>query len=385
MDFISYDSFKGGRFFFQYYFRIEEIGADGTLTGQELEFPTGAFKARMNPHGEIATTEGVFGEFSHTSGVVSPQGLLSLLQKVANDPEYFNMTQQDLKDWTAVDLFKSIKVGVRLCYGIADKNEYLTTTDEKTQSEKAITEALESMWNVLTNQNQYIVDTEGPFEGAEEFLRMCQREKAFKIYELDAFDFDQTPGSDHDDTGSKPKDELNNFEYIGDPEGLFMNHCWIIPLISREVELTTANDLEFLSFNLADISPSADNLAMTSKSELLERIGGYFESQEYWGGSIKRSNLISEVANSVEYKTLFSYVFPVPMMANLLLSFNNVIVSGDANLSDSFERTKRVIKDLFKTIYDTKGNKAWDRTPARIKRQGGPAGVANSASKYKPE
>ena len=385
MDFISYDSFKGGRFFFQYYFRIEEIGADGTLTGQELEFPTGAFKARMNPHGEIATTEGVFGEFSHTSGVVSPQGLLSLLQKVANDPEYFNMTQQDLKDWTAVDLFKSIKVGVRLCYGIADKNEYLTTTDEKTQSEKAITEALEDMWQRLTNQNQYLVDTEGPFEGAEEFLRMCQREKAFKIYELDAFDFDQTPGSDHDDTGSKPKDELNNFEYIGDPEGLFMNHCWIIPLISREVELTTANDLEFLSFNLADISPSADNLAMTSKSELLERIGGYFESQEYWGGSIKRSNLISEVANSVEYKTLFSYVFPVPMMANLLLSFNNVVVSGDANLSDSFERTKRVIKDLFKTIYDTKGNKAWDRTPARIKRQGGPAGVANSASKYKPE
>ena len=103
------------------------------------------------------------------------------------------------------------------------------------------------MWQRLTNQNQYLVDTEGPFEGAEEFLRMCQREKAFKIYELDAFDFDQTPGSDHDDTGSKPKDELNNFEYIGDPEGLFMNHCWIIPLISREVELTTANDLEFLS------------------------------------------------------------------------------------------------------------------------------------------
>jgi hypothetical protein len=72
------------------------------------------------------------------------------------------------------------------------------------------------------------------------------------------------------------------------------------------------------------------------------------------------------------------------MMANLLLSFNNVVVSGDANLSDSFERTKRVIKDLFKTIYDTKGNKAWDRTPTHIRRQGGPAGIASSASKFKP-
>ena len=388
MDFISYDVFRSGKFFFQYYYRLEETGelnpdtGSVTLSGQEIEFPTDAFRNRLVGGNELSDTEGVFGEFSHTTGVVSPKGLLSLLKKVANDPEYFNMTQQDLKDYTAVDLFKSIKVGVRLCYGIANKNQYLSTSPEQSKNEKEITKAFDSLWSLWTNQNQYIVNTEGPFEGAEEFMRMCQREKIFKIYELDAFDFDQKPGSTPEDTGSKPQDSFGNYEYIGDPEGLYLNHCFVIPLISKETQLTTANDLEFLTFNLVDISPSSDNTGMLTKGELLERIEGYFESQEYWGGYTKRANLITEVANSVEYRTLFSYVFPVPMMANLLLSFNNVIVSGDANLSDNFERTKRVLKDLFKTIYDTRGSKAWNRTPTHIKRNGGALGMASSSSKF---
>ena len=211
---------------------------------------------------------------------------------------------------------------------------------------------------------------------------MCQKEKIFKVYELDAFDFDQKPGSTPEDTNDNPKEELGNFEYIGDPEGSYLNQCWIIPLISRETKLTTENDLEFLNFYLTDISPSADNSAMLTKEELLERISENFESKEYWGGYNKRSELINEVANSVEYKTLFSYVFPVPMMANLLLSFNNVVVSGDQNLSDSFENTKRTIKDLFKTIYDTRGSKAWNKTPSSIRRRGGPVGIAASNSKF---
>jgi hypothetical protein len=96
-------------------------------------------------------------------------------------------------------------------------------------------------------------------------------------------------------------------------------------------------------------------------------------------GMFQHLNGFTPGSENKEFKTLFNYCIPLPVLVNLFSTFNVTILSTDKEVEKSFDNTKRVIKEIFNSIYETRGKDFWRKVDDHTASRGGPIGIATSA------
>jgi len=317
--------FANGKFFYQYYFRIEDWESE-----EEAAENDGIYVENLVLRKPKGSAESDY----NLMGVVNRDGLLKIINNMYPAGENYGLT-----DWQTKEpinrFFKSIKYGIRFCYGsIQSVNTEIAGQTNKT---KELNNSINTIFNTM-HQNQKL----------KEF---CKKEKVFKITELD----------------------VNLTEYTEEDIPYLLQQkriSHIIPINSQE----TANIKDFDEFSF---SPAA----------FFEEDGAGEALIIDWSQNRKQLTTIlfskingtEENSQNLEFKTMFFYCLPVPLLISLFLTFNASIVSTDRNVEQAFSSTKEVIKDIFMSIYNTRGREYWKQTPKSIAKKGGPIGMAVSS------
>tara|TARA_R110000744_G_scaffold52863_6_gene113111 strand:- start:558 stop:8795 length:8238 start_codon:yes stop_codon:yes gene_type:complete len=329
------DDFLNGSFVFQFYFRLEEL--------EEGNENDGTFNTLYNKHLVdrdlgISSTEGgdiVFGTFSpdeSLKGLLNRNNINRLWKNMTSttttvmDGNYgIPISDQDNKFY---DFFKSVKLGVRLCYAVTTTTQAPALDADVSQSPE-IKELFNSVENLL---NENSIDM-------PELLEYSKREKSLFIQE-EVF----TAGEEN--------------EYS-------LETSLIFPAISREIELKGDTS-----------TPFALPVYGYAESGIPLEIDLYISSGK---GAKVIQDAVADILGSVEMQALFSYSIPIPKLSTMLMIYNNLGLEGDESIINNFNNTKDILKQTFESIYDVKGNKSYAYQPPLISKQGGPRGIANAA------
>ena len=318
-----YRVFLNGRFFFQQYFEIEELSA-----------------ADENYRKNLVDRD------NKTKGIVSQDNLFLLMEQMSGnklgtkDPTGIEplLSEEDINgDLAFKDFFKSIKFGMRLCYGfIRSDREYGNTGGDIAGYEeidatgeaykpystgqaeifKTISDVIDE---ALCGEKTAISDLDGTYnekiqDDLREYIKLT---KSIVITEFD------------EDSGNNINTVLKSY---------------IFPLISRTVEIVNNSEDKF-NFELFDQNP-AD---VTFRPEYLREY--LYISQ----GQLAQQKCLEEIVLSDEYTGLFRYSLSVPQLIYMFAMMNIAVVSVDPKIRGAFSDTRTHLKTIFNSIYTMTG------------------------------
>ena len=378
--------FKEGKFFLQQYIELEELtpqNQDGE--GNELYNITfinrnDDFKGKLNPT-----------QFAKLISQLIPAGQNSQMG-FGYDNKYKNRKVKDF--------FKSIKLGLRFCYGL---NHPISLENSEELPETIINSS-----DKLLQAYQTAVNVEAVFEffgsTSEGFSNKIRKDKSFIIFEnvklsqtyqsepeyfegedgetyatvegeQVIYDFSENEienllylENDYSSTGYE-----NFLDFIEQNEEFFtdspMTISFILPIITRFEDITTDSRFDKKLYNIAENS--------STHTDYMENLQEYFSRPSVIG---KTQGLLEQIAMSEEYRVLFSYAIPIPEVIMLFGVFFNLAVDTDIAVKRAFDPTKDLIGSMMKSIYDMRGKDAYKNTPDYITKRGGPKGIAQGAS-----
>ena len=372
------NEFKNGKFAFQFYFRLEDLEPGDPMYNEKLanrqlikaiadpfgfdppgdgeEEPTNPFQLPINPFdplleelGQLAPpivplAENLSAPNLDLKGVLNRFAIDELWNLMSNGSTNiidgnFNISIEDQKK-PFYEFFKSVKLGVRLVYALADSTEkdeegnFITDQDppQSPKTKEVITKILVA---VGTNaaQNPELVE----FQSTEKCLVVTQK------------------------TGGVGVTKTN----------------YIFPVFSKEIEIPKSPGNPFSqpvnSYATGEQNPSNSTFSQISKY-----------TKEGQGLSFL-SKLVSDMSEGPGMQSLFSYSIPIQRLVALVAIYNALGVQQDEQLNSAFDSTKETLKQSFESIYDIKGSKAYAYEPGYIKRRGGARGIATSASSQTTE
>ena len=328
----SKEDFANGRFFYQYYFRIEDWESEEEAQENDGIYVENLVKRKTKGSGE--SSENLY-------GVLNRAGLLQILNNMYPAGENYDLTDYQTKE-PIRKFFKSIKFGIRFCYGtVMPTYEQMST---QTQETKEMNNLLNETFKKI-HQNP---------KGKE----FCKREKIFKIVELDV----------NKATDQKLADGTWDFKQD-------KRISFIIPIKSHESNID--------SYNIFGLSPAA---FWEDKNEFT--IEDWEEERKTLFNMVfqKLNGLdlsVAQDSKNMEFRSLFFYCIPVPTILSLFLAYNVALVSSDKDVNEAFDGTKTVIKDIFLSTYHTRGSEHWKQTPTHSSKRGGPLGIAVSSIENK--
>lgn len=401
------DQFKTGRFFIQYYYELEEL--DKFVTP---DADSGEVNELFNVQFVNRTPD--------LKGKISPQQFVNLINQLippgGNSQMGFGYDNK-FKSKKIKDFFKSIKIGLRFCYGlrhyntisdaeqegindydkVKDSIDFLVKEYQKALDSVALTEAIdESIEGEFTEDQQKNADL------IYDFTNFIRREKSFVIFENvgTKYDLDSSDPSEPFEIDGKEGEFVTqgisgtNLEFLeeelfeafyqsetGDnPSGTVFGYAidkliektgakvsFVFPIISRSEDVTDDKAFNKKLYNVAE----------SYEGNELERILDFFERPT---GVSKTQKLLESIAMSEEYRAMFSYVIPVPEIINLYLIFFNLILDTDKEVLKSFKLSKDVMASLIESNYSLRGKDAYKNVPKSIENMGGPKGIAQSFS-----
>jgi hypothetical protein len=316
------NEFANGKFFYQYYFRIEDWSSEQEASENEGIYVENLVKRQLKGSSEVD---------DNLKQVINRGSFIKILENMYPAGENYNLTGDQTKE-PINKFFKSIKYGVRLCYGI------IQSTDDNIILQKP--ESLE----LADTINQVIKKIHQNDKGKE----FCKNEKVFKIVEVDVDKLVYNPFA------SQVQDKRISY---------------VIPIKSKEVDIK--------SFNMFKIS-IAEFIEEDNQFEIIE----FNEEHKTLRNSMFADlNGFKEGSENVEFKTLFNYCIPLPMLVNIFLTYNVTILSTDKEVKEAFDNTKQVIKEIFNSTYfNVRGSKYWKNVDSHTSSRGGPLGIATSAT-----
>lgn len=362
------EEFKNGKFVFQYYYRFEELSPEDPMynenvanrdiikvIGDPFGFnpppPDGALPINpfvedpndpLGDNGPYVPEDPLpdpFGEDNNLKGVLNAAAIDKIWSTMANSTTniaegHYNISTEDQKK-SFSSFFKSIKLGVRLCYAVVSTNE------KDAFGELIINQGdapqVQEIKDMISNINTTLLANS---ETAPEVLKFAQREKVLTITEI-------SQGT----------------------EAQIINSTYIFPVINKEVDIT--NDA------LSPFSLPVDSYyGLQFGESILSQLNEYVKAQ---AGADKIQKIVNEMFSGVEIQALYSYAIPIPKLATMLMIYNVLGIVTDNNVNKNFDKTKEIIKQSFESIYDIKGNKAYAYQAPFIKDKGGPRGIAVSA------
>jgi len=311
----KYDKFKNGMFFVQKYLVLE----DKSEGSQQSEYK-GWYKRNRS-----------------LTGVISPNMSADDVTDFDDAAKKHNSSYNSL---TLDDLFKNVRIGSRLCYGLA-------VDPSDTSSEFKSREVAAKIFNIYAtldaqhgdpaaieydktasraaSYGKYLICHDGTDCKIGTRFNESVYEKPFEV-ELNplADDFDEgefTAWNALDILGEAPLDEITEDKdfYMGNG-----TYSVVIPLFNRETDLETA----FGVSSLEQITWADFKDTITSDSE--------FYDTEF-------KNLRQDIITSEEYKTLANLCFS---MENILLfnTLGGIQYYSDKDLFRSFVETKKMLK-----------------------------------------
>ena len=222
--------------------------------------------------------------------------------------------------------FKSIKLGVRLCYAAVDTNAKDPETGELLIDKVGDPPQAQGIKDMISKIDT-IMNTNS--ETAQEMLKFAQEEKTLRITESFG--------------GGVISQEIDITEDINTtPLGLPVNFY---------------NEAEFPDSVFSFLN---DYIMNSAGKDIIQ-------------------DSINKMFGGVEIEALYSYSIPIPKLATMLLIYNILGIDTDQFVRTNFDKTKEIIKQSFESIYDIKGNKAYAYEAPFIKKKGGPKGIASES------
>ena len=370
------NEFKNGKFVFQFYFRFEDLDPDDPMYNQNLanrqpiktigdplgfnppgsgeEEPENPFQLPIDPFDPLLEELDPFqplnpieGNISapdlNLKGVLNRFGVDELWDLMSNQTTNivdgnYNISIEDQKK-PFYEFFKSIKLGVRLVYALAD-------TSEKDE------------------QGNFIVDLDPPQspETKEMINKILVAVGTNAVQNPELVEFQAT------EKCLVVTEKVLN--------GVTKSN-YIFPVFSKEVDIPKSPGNPFSqsvdSYTSAEQNFNDSTFAQVSKY-----------TKEGQGLSFL-TKLVSDMSIGPEMQSLFSYSIPISKLVSLLAVYNALGVQQDTDLNSTFDSTKETLKQSFESIYDIKGSKAYAYEPAYIKKRGGARGIATSASSQTTE
>jgi hypothetical protein len=409
--------FDGGRFFFQQYIELEELDPFVDLGAFQDE----NFSVEQNIEVNELYNEKFVNRPSELKGKLNPRQFSNLVKLLIPPGENSQMGfgyDNQYKSRKLKDFFKSIKIGLRMCFGLnhyvyMDRlgNEAPIQIDEKIKSasDNLIAIYEQNLKNIAGAEaiaeaffDASEEDLEASYETIKAFTNFIQRDKSFIIFE----NVGTGPGTYQTDDPENPyftkeysTEELSeaffesNIAY--DPEigykedetkyGTFgfdlaklidetkADISFILPIISKDQDIRNNSSFnKFLGKKLSDISEYEG-----SYEDYMEQLQKFFNRPS---AALIVQQLLNDIAFSKEYRILFSYVFAIPEIVNMYLIFFNLIVDTDSQVTGAFQNTKNVMASSIESIYNIKGKNAYKVQPPMIEKSGGPKGIAQGAS-----
>lgn len=314
------NEFSNGKFFYQFYFRIEDWESEQEASENDGIYVENVVNRKLK--GEAQGNDNL-------KQVISAEALGNIIENMYPAGENYDLTDFQTKE-PVYKFFKSIKAGVRLCYGI------IQSVDEEiiqqTQESKEIVNSLNS---IIKKIHQ-----------SEKGKQFCKNEKILKIVEVDAKKLVYEPNA------VEKQDKRISY---------------VLPIKSREVNIS---DTELFQMSIAELVEEGDII----------NVFNYVENKKALiSGMFQHLNGFTPGSENKEFKTLFNYCIPLPVLVNLFSVFNVSILSTDKEVEKSFDNTKRVIKEIFNSIYETRGKDFWKKVDDHTASRGGPIGIATSA------
>ena len=422
------DMFKNGRFFYQVYYRFEDLDpsdemynqylaqrtaiwhntAVGTAfgpfvpwlppsTNEEGEFTPkpGAAKWLLEAMGEdvVVSVDSQFGQGAYLGepenlpeaaiytksedlslkSVVNNYAVDKLWRLMANpiDNELFNYAltpEQQEKPFRK--FFKSIKMGVRFCYGIAYTDETIKLNEGTEEPEAPINPDVPDFGSVEEEEGISVMEVESgqsfvPYNQAfkelkqtlkdtvstltsedPELAKHFQKEKSFVIQEIGA---------------------VNVGDGVLKNESYPIHTSFIFPVLSHEIDITDKKDTPFNipvnkyhDFNKADAKSIIVRL-----SEYMNQGGGKKLMQEN----------LTKLYENIEFRGLFSYSIPIDKLVAMMIFYSHTAVDADPRVNTSFSLTKNLFKQQIESIYDIRGIAGMSYEPKYLKDRGGPSGA----------
>lgn len=361
------EEFKNGKFVFQFYFRLEDLPPEDPMYNEYLanrdiikvigdpfgwKPPTGDDSENINPFEEDpndplgdngpyipdAALPDPFGADDNLKGVVNRTALDKIWSIMANSTAnnaegHYNISSED-QNKSFASFFKSIKLGVRLCYAVVDTNE--KDINGELIIDQGDSPQVKEIKDMMSNINTLMLTNS---ESAPEILKFSQREKTLLISE-----------------------RVQN--------GGITQTTYLFPVINQEVDITNSIVSPF------SLPVNSYYTMDYGSNTIFSQIGEYLSTGQ---GSELTQNAISNMFNGVEIEALYTYSIPISKLATMLLVYNVLGVDTDNGVFTNFDKTKETIKQSFESIYDIKGNKAYAYEPPFIKNKGGTRGIAAAA------
>ena len=379
---------KNGAFFVQYYFRIEDLSLGDDLYYEYLvqrkkvmisNVATGLIDGDdWSPPGSEEYLEDIFDDFSPVSegedgennfepypwpgqkpndfvGDPGAEEFLLIsnpdlsLKSILNRDSLYRLWQamsvldnntakgnyaisKDDQAKTFASFFKSIKLGVRLCYVVGDSTEVNVETGVPIIDEGDVVKRQD-----VKDFTQNIIDLlQEDKQGSGNLSTYQQYEKMLLIEEKHIAGTDTSV---------------------------------ILPLIEKEVDITNHDIFQ-------------NPVSSFSPGETGDELSAVITDPEI---ASKLNSLVVDMFSGIEGRTLFKYCLPIPKLATMLFMYNAIGLSTDDNINNAFDSTKEIIKQNFESIYDIKGPEAYKYQPQYIKDRGGTRGIAASASEQTDE
>ena len=319
--------FANGRFFYQYYFRIEDWESES-----EAQLNEGIYIENL-VNRQIMKSWGIQKSNSDLYGVLNRANFLQILKNMY--PAGFNYDLSDDQTKEPINkFFKSIKFGIRFCYGSIQSTEL--EIENQTKETKELNDLLNS---TITKIHQN--------DKGKEF---CKNEKILKIVELDV----------QKDTGTAPS-AMKQDKRIS----------YVIPVKSKEVSIKSS---DLFKLSCAEFNEEENDYQIINWED---------ERKGLFNSVFSDLNGFSEGSENTEFKTLFMYCIPLPVLVNIFLIYNVAILSTGKGVNNAFHDTKSIIKDTFNSTYNIRGPLYWKDTPEYISSRGGPLGMAVSSTQNK--
>ena len=360
--------FKNGKFIFQYYFRLEDLSPEDEMYNENLAnrdilkqigsiygftppptpapgtnpFDTGilGFGGGANaPYvPEEPKLEDPFGTDYNLKGILNTRSVDALWKIMSNKDNnlvegHYDISEEDQKK-PFYSFFKSIKMGVRMCYAVIGTDEKDPDTGELLIDKVGTPPQAQGIKDMIAKIDT-IMNTNS--ENSPEMLNFSQEEKTLRITEF---------------------------------FGGITERTYLFPVIVKEFDITEdINSTPFaLPVNFYNEAEFPDSVSSFLVDYIMQT-----------GGKEIIQDAINEMFGGIEIQALYSYSIPISKLVTMLLVYNILGIDTDKGVYTNFDKTKEIIKQSFESIYDIRGNKAYAYEPPFIKNKGGPRGIASAA------
>lgn len=330
-----YRDFLNGKFFFQMYYKIEDLEPGDENYREDIANRPSRLKNILSQDNMFELIKRMSG---NELGTKTPLDWASI-----NDPGIFQQAYQFLHEQSDIDgdiafkdFFKSIKFGMRLCFAFIRSDVERSGTggaivgfeeqDAAGEAYKPYSEGQLPIFKTISDQIDSLVlgDAANEEDGTyhhkikDEIRDYIELTKSLVITE-----------DDDDANNNMTKNVLKTY---------------LFPILEKNIDIKDNSNDDY-NFVLFDENPTE----VAYRPELLREF--LFKDQ----GPLIQEKCLTEIALSDEYLALFKYSFFIPQLVVMFTLMNMTVVSVDPKVRKAFKNTKKSLRTLFTSVTEMVG------------------------------